>query len=202
MSEIAHGGSQEPSLEPGGANSGRAKQRALEARAAQRRPEVFRLRRAGMPYLDIAERFGLSVSTVWEDYQTELKRIQVPPEERKEAFDSDLSKIERTLYRIEAAMSKTDLPGEQLVRLALAQARVLKRKAEMVGYDAVPEIRIEATVGVEVDGSLEITAEDWERSARLVRLQDDVRPLLPDGTENIIDVTPLAPANGNGHGGA
>ena len=173
----------------------RAAQQVMEAQAAIRRPKVFDLRVAGASFRQIAEKLGIALATAHKDYQVFLADHTPPVEEIAAQRELEVARADDGIMRCNLAL-ETVKDENTKSRILDTRLRYQQHRARLLGLYAPVELRVEATVGIEVDGSLEISAEDWARDVRLMALQDDVRKLLPAG---VIETT-LVPTNGNGNG--
>lgn len=194
-----------PKKEGGAVSVRQATARAVAAKAAIRRARVAELRVAGASFRQIAKEVGVSHVQAQEDWRTwyaeqgpvegveEYRRIQ------QERYEERILSA-RTLRQRVAQQTPADVAD--FARLQAIENESERGLQRLLGTDQPVRVAIEGTVGIEVDGSLEITAEDWARDVRLMALQDDVRKLLPAGVGDVIDVEPIVPAagNGNGHG--
>jgi len=201
MSENANAALQSPDLNESSPNVVRRPRTAGRTLAAQRRPEIFKLRVAGYTFREIAAQLDVDVHTAFDGYQAFLAENSPPPEAIAAQREIEDARIEDGIRRCNAALEDEKRP-EQIARLLDVRLRYQKRRAELLGLDAPVQVHIEATVGIEVDGTMEITLEDLARTLRLADLEKEVRPLLPAALTDVIDVTAIAPSNGNGHSGA
>ncbi|MFE9092614.1 helix-turn-helix domain-containing protein [Streptomyces sp. NPDC007264] len=132
--------------------------------AAKMRGEAVQLRASGLSYARIAQRLGVSKSTVWETIQTAYAQVALDSAPvalhlELERLDEDLTTLSTIKAKLLKSLRAQDEGGDgpdiiavsnTLVKLTEARGRIGERHARLRGLDAPTTVRVETTEGVPV----------------------------------------------------
>lgn len=151
-------------------------------RAAERRLNALRLRKAGASYSQIAEALGYSKTQAYRDIQRALKNIG--KEEQEGALELRLLESQRLDELLMPMMRQAKGGSQGAVDRVL---RIMERRAKLWGIDAPERAEIRMPDGVAVRAKVEIENDD-KRAAEVLRILAEAGALQPppddsDGTE-------------------
>jgi len=152
------------------------------ARAAERRLNALRLRKAGASYSQIAEALGCSKTQAYRDIQRALKNIG--KREQEGAAELRLLESQRLDELLMPMMRQAKNGSQGAVDRVL---RIMERRARLWGIDAPERAELRMPDGVDVRTKVEIENDD-DRAAEVLRILAaagalEAPPEAPDGTE-------------------
>lgn len=193
----APGAPEEPRPAP---NARKAQLRAHKAAVAVRRQRVGDLRIAGATFRDIARELGIDVHDAHNDWKKFL--ASMGPTEDVETYRLiQRERIEErivSMRRLRSIEMKKAAPSLlDVARLAAVEMRCEAQLQSLLGTAVQPSFPIDAAVGVEVEGRIELSP---EQESAVVEAWMKMRT-LPVMTAPVIEVEVVHGNGGNGNGG-
>jgi transposase len=152
------------------------------ARAAERRLNALRLRKAGASYSQIAKALGCSKTQAYRDIQRALKNIG--KREQEGAAELRLLESQRLDELLMPMMRQAKNGSQGAVDRVL---RIMERRAKLWGIDAPERAEVRMPDGVDVRTKVEIETDD-DRAAEVLRILAEAGaleapPEAPDGAK-------------------
>lgn len=114
--------------------------RGHEAAAVMRREQALELRAAGMTYMYVAEKLGISKTQAWRDVQKAIKEVQEEYTENTKAIITiELKRLDRMLLALWTEAIKGNQGAIDRV------VKIMERKSRLLGLDAPTkkEVKVE-----------------------------------------------------------